>query len=148
MSLWNRPGLAIAAFAAGALFAGSPALAKTTHLSLVLAGKSETPPNTTMGTGKGTVTYDDETMEMSWNITFSGLTGDATAAHFHGPAKPGVAAGVAVGIKDKPIESPLIGSATLTPEQAQQLLAGMWYFNVHTAANPAGEVRGQVVKAK
>ena len=38
------------------------------------------------------------------------------------------------------------GSATLTDAQADELLAGKWYVNVHTAANKGGEVRGQVTK--
>jgi hypothetical protein len=71
------------------------------------------------------------------------LSGDATAAHFHGPATPGVNAGVTVPMK-APLTSPITGEATLTPEQAADLMAGKWYFNVHTAANPGGEIRGQL----
>jgi hypothetical protein len=86
---------------------------------------------------------------LSWNIKYSGLTGDATAAHFHGPAKPGVAAGVMVPAAPKggALLSPIVGSATLTDDQAKALMDGQMYFNVHTQANPAGEIRGQVVKA-
>ncbi|HJY16032.1 MAG TPA: CHRD domain-containing protein, partial [Xanthobacteraceae bacterium] len=40
------------------------------------------------------------------------------------------------------------GEATLTPEQAQQLSAGELYINVHTAAHPGGEIRGQVMPPK
>jgi hypothetical protein len=74
-----------------------------------------------------------------------GLTGDATAAHFHGPAEPGRNAGVLVpapGVKTGAFE----GSATLTDDQARALTAGQTYFNIHTAANPQGEVRGQVTR--
>ena len=42
--------------------------------------------------------------------------------------------------------SPIKGEATLTPEQATDLQAGKWYFNIHTAANKGGEIRGQVTK--
>ncbi len=77
----------------------------------------------------------------------SGLTGDATAAHFHGPAEPGKNAGVMVpapGVTTGAFE----GSATLTDDQARAVMAGQTYFNIHTAANPNGEVRGQVVKGQ
>ena len=43
-----------------------------------------------------------------------------------------------------PLASPIIGSATLTPAQVDQLKQGLWYINLHTAANPGGELRGQV----
>jgi hypothetical protein len=72
------------------------------------------------------------------------LSGAATAAHFHGPADPGKNAGVAVPIT--PNTSPLEGSTTLTDAQAADLQAGRWYVNVHTAANPGGEIRGQLTK--
>jgi hypothetical protein len=75
----------------------------------------------------------------------SGLSGNATAAHFHGPAEPGKNAGVMVpapGVTTGSFE----GTATLTDDQAKALMNGQTYFNVHTAANPGGEVRGQIVK--
>jgi len=77
----------------------------------------------------------------------SGLTGNATAAHFHGPAEPGKNAGVLVpvpGVTTGAFE----GSATLTDDQARALTAGQTYFNVHTATNPGGELRGQLTKAQ
>jgi CHRD domain len=74
----------------------------------------------------------------------SGLTGPATAAHFHGPAEPGKNAGVAVPIT--PATGPMHGSVTLTDAQASDLLAGHWYVNVHTDANKGGELRGQLTK--
>ena len=50
--------------------------------------------------------------------------------------------------KGAPVPNPIKGSATLTPEQAQQFTAGEWYVNVHTQANPGGEIRGQVIPPK
>jgi len=147
MKIRMRAGMAALALALAAFAAAPSADAKTWTYSVTLNGKSETPANMTKGTGKGWVKFDDVTKEMSWNIKYMGLTGPATAAHFHGPAKPGVAAGVLVPIpKGGADVSPIIGSATLTDDQATALNTGMMYFNVHTAANPAGEIRGQVVK--
>src|SRR5258708_40003769 len=82
---------------------------------------------------------------MTWTLTYSGLSAPATAAHFHGPAEPGKNAGVKVPIPNA-TASPAQGSATLPDEQAADLMAGQYYVNVHTAANPGGEIRGQVAK--
>jgi len=91
------------------------------------------------------LTYDTESKALTWTITFDGLTGPATVAHFHGPAEAGKNAGVALLIGQKPT-SPAKGSAMLTDAQAADLMAGRWYVNVHTAANGGGEIRGQVTK--
>ena len=102
------------------------------------------PPNQTTGSGTVTATYDTSTKQLTWNGSYSGLTGPATAAHFHGPAEPGKNAGVALPIT--PATSPLHGSATLTDAQASDLMAGSWYVNIHSDANKGGELRGQLVK--
>ena len=112
-----------------------------------LKGASEVPPNTSQGTGTLTATYDTDSKQLAWKGTVSGLSGNATAAHFHGPAETGKNAGVLVpapGVSSGAFE----GSATLTDDQAKALMAGQTYFNVHTAANPGGEVRGQIVRAQ
>ncbi|MEI9984900.1 MAG: CHRD domain-containing protein [Aliidongia sp.] len=138
MKIQIRSGLSALTLAAIAAFALAPAAeAKVYQLHFEMTGKAETPPNTTTGKGHGSVTYDDQTNDMTWDITWSGLTGDATAAHFHGPAKKGEAAPPVVPIKDKPLASPLVGSTTITADQGKDLLAGKWYFNVHTEATPA-----------
>ena len=73
------------------------------------------------------------------------MTGDVTAAHFHGPAAVGEKASPVVPI-DAPYTSPISGSATLTEPEAADLQAGMWDFNLHTAKYPDGELRGQLVQ--
>jgi hypothetical protein len=93
------------------------------------------------GTGIGTMTLDTVTNDLNWNVSHSGLSAAVTAAHFHGPALPDQNAGVQVDIG---ISSPSIGSTVLTPAQAADLLAGLWYINIHSANFPAGEIRGQV----
>ena len=96
-------------------------------------------------TGTADIDYDPATKKLSWKLSYSGLTGNATAAHFHGPAEAGKNAGVAVAIPNAG-KSPAEGSATLTDAQASDLAAGKYYVNVHTQANPGGEIRGQVTK--
>ncbi len=121
------------------------AQAKTTTFRLNMSGLAETPPNTTKGTGSGTVRYNDQTHMLRWYIRYKGLTGPATAAHFHGPAAAGASAPPVVPIDPSKLASPIKGTATLTEDQAKQLLDGQWYFNVHTQANPNGEIRGQLI---
>jgi hypothetical protein len=138
----NKTTLATLALGAAIVFA-SPALAD--KYKVTLDGKSEVPPNSSAGTGTADIDYDPATKKLTWKVTYSGLTGPATAAHFHGPAELGKNSGVAVPIPNI-ASSPAEGSATLTDAQAADLLAGKYYVNVHTAANPGGEIRGQVVK--
>jgi CHRD domain len=119
----------------------------TVALKADLKASSEVPPKESAGKGTLTATLDTGTNELKYHVEFSGLTGPVVAAHFHGPAAEGVNAKPQVPIKTSPITSPLDGTATITTEQAKDLLDGKWYFNLHTAANPGGEIRGQVLKA-
>jgi len=138
----TRTMLAMLALGTAVAFAG-PAFAE--KMKATLDGKSEVPPNASAGTGTAEIDYDAATKKLSWKLTYSGLSGPATAAHFHGPAEPGKNAGVAVAIPNA-VETPAEGSAILTDAQAADLTAGKYYVNVHTAANPGGEIRGQVTK--
>jgi hypothetical protein len=65
--------------------------------------------------------------------------------HFHGPAAPGVNAGVQVNIGSiSGLNSASIGSATITALQTASFLDNLWYINIHTSQFPGGEIRGQV----
>jgi hypothetical protein len=134
--------LATLALGAAIAFAG-PAFAD--KMKAALDGKAEVPPNASAGKGTADIDYDAATKKLSWKVTYTGLSGPATAAHFHGPAEAGKNAGVAVAIPNA-TSSPAEGSATLTDAQAADLVAGKYYVNIHTAANPGGEIRGQVTK--
>ena len=114
-----------------------------------LSGEEEVPPVETKGHGTAEVHYNTATRELSWDISYDDLSGDATAAHFHGPGRMGEAgAPVQIPLGDKGLGSPITGSTQLTEEQAKELLAGEWYVNIHTANHPDGEIRGQVIPEK
>jgi hypothetical protein len=110
-------------------------------MGAALNGASQVPPNASSGTGSAAIKLDGDIL--SWTIVYSGLSGPVTGAHFHGPATPGVNAGVLVPFAGS-LASPITGSKQLTAAQIAQLKSGLWYLNLHTAANPGGEIRGQV----
>ena len=95
-------------------------------------------------TGLAAITFDDVTNMLSWDISWSELQGVLTVAHFHGAAAPGVNAGVQVNFLALAPGNPSIGSTTITISQAADLLAGLWYINIHSTEHPGGEIRGQV----
>jgi hypothetical protein len=134
----KRSALALAAFA----LLSAPALAETVPWKATMTGADVVPP--VEGTAKGQMdaSYDTISKELRWTITFSGLSGPATAIHLHGPAAPGKTAPELVPVAG-PYTSPIKGSATLTPEQADTLKRGV-YVDIHTAAHPDGEVRGEL----
>lgn len=110
-----------------------------------LAGTQEVPPVNSGGSGTAEIQVNTDTKAMTWKVTYTGLSGTATGAHIHGPASPGQNAGVVVPFTNVTAQ-PITGQATITPAQYADLAAGRWYVNVHTAANPGGEIRGQLRK--
>ena len=139
-----RTSLLAAAVTIGCLSAASAA---SIDFRGTLSGKAEVPPTTSNASGDVLATLDTGSKKLSYTITYIGLSGPATAAHFHGPAAAGANAGVAVPIGTNPA-SPSTGSVTLTDAQIKDLEAGNWYANVHTEANKGGEIRGQLMRAK
>jgi hypothetical protein len=135
----------IATAATMLLLSTGAAFAELLNFSAELSGASEVPPNESAGTGDLVASFDTESRSFSWTITYEGLTGPATAAHFHGPAEENENAGPVLPISGE-LPSPIGGQATLTDEQAQQLQDGLWYINIHTEQYPDGEIRGQVLQ--
>jgi hypothetical protein len=127
-----------------------PSQAAPMSFKVALTGAQQVPPVQTAATATADLTYDPATRVVTWNVTYSGLSGPATMAHFHGPATEGNNGPPVIWLTQKGavVEGPIKGEATLTPEQAQQFTAGEWYVNVHTQANPKGEIRGQVMPPK
>jgi CHRD domain-containing protein len=134
-----------------ALTAGTirPRLAHAEPVSfkVPISGGQEVPPVFPAGAGIADLTYDRSTRVLTWTVAYRSLSGPATMAHFHGPAQPGKNAPVLIWLikQGLPLDSPINGQATLTPDQARQFEAGEWYINIHTQAHPEGEIRGQVL---
>lgn len=149
MSISRRDVILMAAATGMAAWAVSSQAAPMSF-EVALTGAEQVPPVQTPGKGTAALTFDPATRVVTWTVSYGGLTGPATMAHFHGPAAAGKNAPVVLWLTKKgdPVESPIKGEATLTPDQAQQFSAGELYINVHTQANPGGEIRGQVMPPK
>jgi hypothetical protein len=131
------------------------AQAAIVDLASLLDPSNEVPPvtNAPGAMGNAAMVLDTDAGEFGWVIGFEGLTGPAVAAHFHlapaddtGPivinlhSDPGVIfSGIGM---DKGI---FVGGKTLSSTDINDLLAGLWYVNIHTQINPPGEIRGQVL---
>jgi CHRD domain-containing protein len=138
--------LGIAGAIATSLLAWTPAaFADMVKYKADLKASNEVPAVDSKGSGTLEATYDTATKKLTYTASYKDLTGPVTAAHFHGPADAKANAGVVVPVTGA-TTSPMKGEATLTDAQAADLAAGKWYFNVHTAANKGGEIRGQVMK--
>lgn len=127
------------------IFVGASAHASTiTVLTSLIDGSQANMGNGTgsVGVGAATMTLDHDTNLFSWFIAWQDLVSPVINGHFHGPAAPGMNAGVEVGFDFT--QNPSIGSATLSAGQVSDLLAGLWYINIHTEAFTGGEIRGQV----
>ena len=139
----NAPSLAVSIV--GLFLLGGVAQADQITFKADLASAAEVPPVTSPGKGSATASLDTTTKTLTWTVTYSGLSGPATAGHIHGPAALGANAGVLVPFSGD-LASPIKGSATLTDAQVSDLEAGKWYVNLHTAANKPGEIRGQLLR--
>jgi len=115
-------------------------------INVTFSGLQETPANASAGTGTFVGTYNDATDSLIYTVTFSGLSANVIAAHFHA-APPGIKAGVLIGPGGFPT-GVLSGSFTdtlvLTATQEDSLKLGLFYFNIHTTAFPDGEIRAQI----
>ena len=122
----------------------APAFAETIKYKANLSSADEVPPNDTGAKGTIEATYDSDAGTLSWSGSYSGLSGPAVAAHFHGPAKAGVNAPPVVPVDAS--KSPFEGSAKISADVAKEFADGTVYFNIHTAKNKGGETRGQLAK--
>jgi glucose/arabinose dehydrogenase len=105
-----------------------------------LSGAQEVPANDSQARGIATLVLDPDETTARVSLRFDGLSTPQTVAHVHGPAPAGQ---TAPPIFDLPAGNFKDFQVTLTPQQASDLKAGLFYLNVHSSALPAGEIRGQ-----
>ena len=136
----------------------TPSLAQTTY-STILSGGSEVPPVVTPATGTCTVVLNAAQTELSITCSFQNLIGVYTLSHIHGPAAPGVNAGVRFGFVGPPngsapwvysngghdgtITNYVVGGVSAA--DVANLNNGLFYVNIHSDFRPGGEIRGQLV---
>ena len=119
-----------------------PPASAALQFECVINSTQEVPANPSPATGTGAFTLNDAETQLSINVSFSGLTSPQTAAHIHGPAAPGVNAGVRFGF---PLGSPVITVWAIPAADVTSLKNGLLYVNVHSQTYPGGEIRGQIV---
>ena len=130
----------VAALAVSMIFAAATAQAEMMKFTTELTGTAGVPPTDSAATGTAEVTLDTEAKTVTWVYTHTGLSGDMTASHIHGPATETEAAAPVIDTSSETME----GTAPITDEQAADLIAGKYYVNVHTEKFPDGEIRGQL----
>jgi CHRD domain-containing protein len=137
MKEMKRSLIALAIVAAGACFTG---LAAAKDVKVTLSGANEVPPVTTSASGDGTISIADDGA-VSGSVTTKGVNG--TAAHIHMGAA-GKNGGVIVPLAKEGDTYKVPAGAKLSADQMTAFKAGDLYVNVHSAANPNGEIRGQL----
>lgn len=113
---------------------------------LPLSSAQEWFVNPSPATGVANVTYDKSTRKLTYIITYENLSGNPTMGHIHGSAPRGTNAPVLFPFQSLPAATSgaITGTETLTAQQEEDLLNGLYYFNIHTSAYPGGEIRGQI----
>ncbi len=124
----------------GLLAACVPGTTAPTTMEVLLRGDNEVPPVTTNASGSANVTAAGTVLTVDG--AFDGFV--ATAAHVHGPAAVGENAGVLFTLAVDNANTHIEGTFTMNAEQVEWFENGLLYLNVHSAANPGGEIRGQI----
>jgi CHRD domain len=140
-------GIALGAALVASLGASAQQTAMSIQVRTVMNAAQEVPAPSgdtaaARGTFTGTVSQADTGATIAWELSFSGLTGNAVAAHIHTGAT-GVAGPVVLALCG-PCQSPLSGTGNLTPAALDAIQSGNAYVNVHTPTNGPGEIRGQI----
>jgi hypothetical protein len=142
-------GVALLTAAAAGLYVGlatgtsAAGAGKIRPFTSILTSGQEVPVGTSTAFGVAFLTFEEKTRELTYSITYQGLSSAETAAHFHGPAAPGADATVLVGIDQTGAAKQ--GTVVLSKEQAALLKKGLVYINIHSTNFPGGEIRGQVL---
>ena len=108
--------------------------------NVVLEGVQQVPRTLTPAIGGGTVVVDTVAKTLTYSLSNSALLGTLTMVHFHGPALREATSGVKIDLA----ANPNAGTVTYLAADEADILAGRWYYNLHTTAFPGGEIRGQL----
>lgn len=116
---------------------------------IAMTGDQEVPAKTTNATGTADVSYNKTTKILSFTLYWTDLSDVPTGSHIHGPAARGENAGVKFDFFSaipKTVTGTYSSTATVDEVNIKEdsLLKGFYYFNIHTANNPGGEIRGQI----
>ena len=118
---------------------------------ITMSNGQEVPASPVSSSATGTIdaSYNKLTKTLTYKISFSGLTGNATAAHIHGIAESGVTTGVVQSFSGFPAATAGTYSGSLYFDGVKliesELIDRRYYVNIHTASNPGGEIRGQLI---
>lgn len=135
--------------------AAQPAQALVIDLTADIEGGQEVPPTDSLAFGTGVFEYDDETNELTWTVLFTAALFETNeiSAHIHGPAGPGENADILVDLGTGQLKQGMtdldsVGACSGDPEACESdLLAGLWYVNIHSTEHENGEIRGQILPA-
>lgn len=127
---------------------GAPATTSPFPVSARLSGSQEVPANTS--TARGTIDgiFDPYSRVIAFRLEYSGMTANVSAAHFH-IAAAGSNGPVTVDFGSQGFQTgnragEYVKVLTLTQAQADALMAGRMYVNIHNTSFPGGEIRGQL----
>jgi hypothetical protein len=125
-----------------ALAIALPASGAILHFAATLDGLQEVPPNNSPATGTADVILDTVANTITVDLHFQGLVAPQTAAHIHGPAPPGVNAGILVGFPLGQFDNQVF---PITDTIEGHMINNLTYVNVHSQTFPGGEIRGQLL---
>ena len=126
----------------------TPATANTVELTATLSGAQQVPAVTSSGTGAFSGTYNRDTRVLTYSVTYSGLSAAPVAGHIHlgSPGKTGQVRVPFASVATSPITGTVTFAAADTAQMrtVELLLSQRAYVNLHTTANPSGEIRGNI----
>jgi len=148
LKMWNVRVMSVVAFAFLLALIAEPAYAQVFRINVRMNSTQEVPSLTAPGTAAARITVNTTTRAISGTVNFSGLSAPATAGHIH----------LAPAGSNGPVIIPLVGGLRVTsgrmrvppatvllPAQLRALRSNRLYLNIHTSANPGGEIRGQIL---
>jgi hypothetical protein len=136
----------LGALAMGALLTVTTANGEVLHFRARLSPPSASAPGQHGAAGLAEATLDTDSRLLSWKVTYSGLSGPLTGAHFRAPSEPGSLLGAQLDLAPR-LTNPMVASALLNDAQIGDLRAGLWSVSLLTSKRPQGEIGGDLERA-